>query len=316
MFAAAIFLQSPAPAMPGASSSKGENIDFDRDTTQRMTVPVTINGGGPYNFIVDTGAERTVISEELAQRLRLSEGRSARVHSITEVQSVGTVIIPDLTVSRNTVRAINAPALARRDLGADGMLGVDSLKSQRVLFDFERDTMWVSPSSSRPEVRMENDTIIVRARSKFGHLILADAHVDGQKVFVIIDTGSQVSIGNEALRRKLAKHRKLRWLDRVEVVSVTGGKLTADYAQVNELRVGGVELRNMPIAFADAYPFRKLDLISRPALLLGMDSLAMFDRVSIDFANRSVKFDMPDFSARRPDTRLASLEPASRSAAR
>ena len=42
-----------------------------------MTVPVTITAG-PYGFIVDTGAQRTVMSRELAGTLGLAAGPSAR----------------------------------------------------------------------------------------------------------------------------------------------------------------------------------------------------------------------------------------------
>jgi hypothetical protein len=52
----------------------------------------------------------------------------------------------------------------------------------------------------------------------------------------------------------------------------------------------------MPIAFADVAPFRKLDLLNRPALLLGMDAMKLFDRVSVDFANRRVRLLAPGHS--------------------
>ena len=50
----------------------------------------------------------------------------------------------------------------------------------------------------------------------------------------------------------------------------------------------------MPVAFTDAHPFRKLGLTEKPAMLLGMDGLAAFDRVTVDFANRKVRFSVPD----------------------
>ena len=58
-------------AAPAATS---ETIGYAPDTWQRMTVEVTVGGRGPYRFIVDTGAERTVISSELAQTLGLGSG--------------------------------------------------------------------------------------------------------------------------------------------------------------------------------------------------------------------------------------------------
>src|SRR3546814_15475565 len=37
----------------------------------RITIPIQIDGRGPWNFVVDTGSQPTVISRPLADRLAL-----------------------------------------------------------------------------------------------------------------------------------------------------------------------------------------------------------------------------------------------------
>lgn len=293
-----------APAVPPAEEGASFTLGYDPDFTHRMTVPVSIGGEGPYRFIVDTGAERTVISGELADQLDLQFSGVARVHSMTEVSDIRTVHIPALEVGGKKVKDIRAPALARRNLGAAGMLGVDSLQNQRVSFDFLREEMTVVPARRREE-KWPEDTIVVTARSRFGHLVLLDASVDGQRVWVIVDTGSQVTVGNSALRRKLEKKKRLPPTVPVEMVSVTGGRVTADQAKIREIMLGNMHIRDLPVAFVDVHPFRQLDLMDRPALLLGMDALKLFDRVSIDFANKRVRLLSPGRSARSTDTMLA-----------
>lgn len=299
---------SPAqvPGPPPAPADIAEVLAFERDKAMRMTVPVTIDGQGPYRFLVDTGAERTVISRELARSLDLAGGADVRLHSMSEASNVGTFVIPRLKVSSKDVTGISALGLSQSNLGADGMLGVDSLKFQRVVFDFKGQTMTVSPSFKTKE-KYDRDAIVVTARSLFGRLILADATADGEKVWVIVDTGSQASIGNEALRRKLAKRGRLDPTIPMELVSVTGGLITANVATIDGLTIGGVTFEDLPIAFADVHPFHKLGLTNRPALLLGMNAMKAFDRVSIDFANRKVRFVLPDSSSRADETRLAAL---------
>ena len=291
------------PVQPDKQSA--ETLAFERDATARMTVPVTIDGRGPYRFLVDTGAERTVISRELARALDLRSGKDVRLHSVTEASEVSTFVIPRLNVSSKDIKGIHAPGLLQSNLGAHGMLGVDSLQSQRVVFDFKGQTMTVAPSR-RVRERRDPDAIVVTARSRFGRLILADAKADGEKVWVIIDTGSQATIGNEALRRKLEKRGRLGRTSPLELTSVTGGKVTADVTSISGLTVGGVQMKDLPIAFADIHPFRKLGLTNRPALLLGMNAMKAFDQVSIDFANRRVRFLMPSRSALNTEIRLAS----------
>lgn len=292
------------PTVPAVPEGESNVLGYAPDLFHRMTVPVSIDGKGPYRFIVDTGAERTVISKELARALGLEPGRSAVVHSMTEVRETATVIIPELGISKMMVLDVHAPALARVNLGAEGMLGVDSLKSQRILFDFAKQEMTITPSRA-PERRWSDDTIVVTARSRFGHLVLVDAAVEGQKVYVILDTGSQVSVANTALRRKLEKKKKLRFVKPIQLISVTGGTIQAEYTAVKTLRIGGIDINDMPLAFADVHPFRKLKLTDKPAILLGMDALRLFDRVSVDFATRKVRFLPPDLSRLGGETRVA-----------
>jgi hypothetical protein len=64
----------------------------------------------------------------------------------------------------------------------------------------------------------------------------------------------------------------------------------AQLAVVPEMRVGGIVMQNVQIAFTDAPPFDLFGLSDRPALLLGTDLLKNFRRVSLDFRNRKVRF--------------------------
>lgn len=283
-------------------------ISLGADAAERMTVNVSIGGKGPYPFVIDTGAQRTLISTELADRLALDNGRIAELHSMSERRSVRTVIIPSIELNARSVKGIEAPALPTRALGAAGILGVDSLQSQRVMLDFKSRTMTVTPSAVRVEP-WDGKTIVVKARSRFGQLILADVAVDGEKVWAIVDTGGQVSVGNEALRRKLFNARARKNMKLVALISVTGGTTPATYTTADTISIGGVTITNMPIAFADAHPFRALKLTKRPALLLGMDALRLFERVSVDFANRKIRFLSPDGASREREEQLALLNP-------
>jgi predicted aspartyl protease len=290
--------EPPIPAEPAAQAAEegtAETLDYRTDRNTRMTVPVNIAGHGPYAFIVDTGSERTVVSRELATDLAMGAGPTATVHSMTEVSQIATVILQGLRVGQRTMEDIQAPALARINLGAAGMLGVDTLQTQRVIFDFQRHEMTVMPSR-RADPHWPAGTIVVTARSRFGRLMLIDASLDGQRVYVIVDTGSEISVGNMALRAALERRHRLGAVAPITMVSVTGGRITAEYSIARRMQIGGADINNLPIAFADVHPFRQLQLLDRPAILLGMDALQLFHRVSVDFANRRVRLLTPDSS--------------------
>ncbi|MGL4313532.1 MAG: aspartyl protease family protein [Sphingomonas sp.] len=266
------------------------NVALGADVPGRMTVPVTIGTHGPYQFIIDTGAERTVISRQLADALHLQTGPTVRVMAMAGAADVATVVIPALTVSATGTSRIEAPALDANDLGAAGLLGIDTLQHHAVSIDITHQRMSVRPSERRRPRPAEPGEIVVQAKGLLGQLVVTDAFYHGQRVRVVIDTGSAVSMGNLALKAAVA--RRMGATQPVSLISVTGRSLQADYTQVPAVQLGTMTINNLPIAFADAAPFRRLGLESRPALMLGMDAMKLFRRVDIDFANREVRFQM------------------------
>ena len=295
---------------PVDTHTQAQEVGFKNDGRDRMTVPVTVGGSGPFRFMVDTGADRTVVSRQLAGRLQLAAGPGGQLHSVTGVSPVRTVTVRQLQLSNRTIGRIDAPVLEADHMGAEGILGTDSLGTQRVLFDFKNQRLSITPAQRRRQ-KDEAGTIVVQASRRAGRLILTEAEADDQRLTVVLDTGSEVSIGNAALKRALTSRRLLQRNGQIDLISVTGQTLTGDYMFVKQLEIGGVALTNLAIVFADAHTFRQMKLEERPALLLGMNALKAFEQVSIDFANRRMRVRAPKESG-LPGAQLASVSGAAR----
>lgn len=258
---------------------------------ERMRVPVRVNGAGPFQFVIDTGAERTVISRQVAAALGLAAGPVVRVSAMTGVVPVPTARIPSLEIDAvPRALAIDAPQLEAPHLGADGLVGLDSLAGNALLIDFDKRVMHVQKSRRRQRSAAP-DEIVVVAKSLMGRLIVTDARFAGKKINVVLDTGTTVSVGNTALLRLVEAKAKVGMP--IRIMSVTGGMMTADYRVVPRVTVGGVEVNTLPVAFADVPPFKRLNLDEKPALFLGMDAMKLFRQVRIDFPNREVRFLLP-----------------------
>jgi predicted aspartyl protease len=216
-------------------------------------------------------------------------------------------MIDKLQMSNALATNVLAPSLQARHIGGDGLLGIDSLRNQEIVIDFRTQTMTISPSTPDARTPDEPGTIVVTARSRFGQLILVDADINGRKINVVLDTGAENSVGNSVLR-KLVAGRRSRKITPIELVGVTGDKTIADYTQIDKLRIGGVSITNAPTAFADAHPFKQFGLTRKPAMLLGMDILRKFDRISIDFAKRKIRFLLPKQAQRVVSPFLTSSE--------
>ncbi len=293
LIASPIAAQEVAP--DSISNHPAETLVAGEDANNRMTVPVMINGQGPFQFIVDTGADRSAISEELARKLALPEDKKVRLISMSGVNQVSTVRVASLAVTANRqIKNVVLPALQERYLGADGLLGVDALKGQRIHLDFAGQTVTVEPGTKETRQKRDPSIIIVQARSRLGQLVLVDADANGEEVWVVVDTGGQNSVANSAMRRLMARQGSVDSFKKISLMSVVGDRVPAEYTIVGSMRIGGIRMGNAAVAFADVHPFRKFGLTKRPAMLLGMEGLRSFRRVTIDFANKEVRFQVPD----------------------
>jgi hypothetical protein len=179
--------------------------------------------------------------------------------------------------------------LREGDLGGDGMIGIDALVRQRLMMDFEKHLVKVE-DASKP-VRYNPDDIVITARRTRGQLILTHVQAAGFALDAIIDTGSEITIGNSALRDKLIRKNRAKF-ETVPVTGVTGAVMDLQIATIRRIDIGPITLENVPIAFADVPPFKMFGLADEPALLLGTDLLENFRRVSLDFRARKVRFQL------------------------
>ncbi|WFL78235.1 retroviral-like aspartic protease family protein [Altererythrobacter arenosus] len=272
----------------------GEEIDA-RKVSSRMTVEVKVNGEGPYKFVVDSGADTSVVGERIAARLGLPDAQPVMLQTMTERKVVDRVEVDSLKLGPTTTTDLLLPVLDERNIGAEGMIGLDALVRQRLMLDFDKRIITVEdglvPAIVRP------NEIVVTARLKRGQLILTEVRALGQKVEAVIDTGTEVTIGNLALRDKL-RRRHAKSFKTIEIYGVTGATATLDFAIVPLLKLGPVTFQNVPIAFADVSPFELFGLAEKPALLLGTDLMETFRRVSLDFHERKVRFQLKRCRAR------------------
>jgi predicted aspartyl protease len=276
--------EAPVPVDPAV-----EILDIERERYERMTVPVTIQGQGPFDFLIDTGAQATVLSRDLADRLMLHDRDSATLVGMASVRTVETTPIDDFNLGSRSFYIRQAPVVEGAHIGgADGILGLDSLQNQRVLLDFHNREISVADAAQLGGNR--GYEIVVRARERLGQLIITTARLDGVQVEVIVDTGAQGSVGNMALFERMRRHREM---DETEMTDINGATLGGFVRIARELKLGRASVQNFPILFADSRPFHSLGLADKPALILGMSELKLFRRVAIDFKTRRVLFDLP-----------------------
>ena len=278
---------------PSFANPDAEILSLQEERHDRMTIPVTIGGSGPYNFMIDTGSQATAVSHEINNALSLESLGTATLVGMASRRAVPLVELDSLEMGNSTIHNLAAPVLYRHHVGADGIIGLDSLQDFRVLIDFRKDQMLVEDVTKK-RGSQRGFEIVVRARHKLGQLLITNAEIEGVKATVIIDTGAQASLANTALQDRIRTKRA----QEVTTTDVNGVSLQGQMSFVRTLEIEGVTLRNVPITFADTPAFEALGLKDKPVLSLGMNHLKMFDRVAIDFSRQRILFDLPRSVAR------------------
>lgn len=257
------------------------------DRSRRLTVQVMVNGQGPFSFMVDTGANRSVISSETADRLGLVRREKVALHGIAGVQDVDTVIIDEVRVGRRVDRGMVLSVLPEAHLGAAGLLGLEWLGANSLMLDYGGRRMRVGSALPLPNER----TVVVKARTQRSGLTLIDAHIPGRLIMAFLDSGSTTTVGNLALLREARAHNAIlgETVD-IELRSVTGQTLPGRIVVLRSLTLGKMILRNVPLVIGPVHTFDYWGMRDEPALLIGSDILHKFDSIAMDFKRGEIRF--------------------------
>jgi len=285
---------SPPATLPPTTADEAPAVFLDTalDATDRMTVEVFINEQGPFNFVVDTGADRSAISVPLAQRLGLARGADVMLHGVGGSALTSTAKVPLMVAGDSRMKDAELPVLPPERLGVDGLLGVDMLDRRNVIMDFRRKRLEVRRSTALTSAFPGVREVSVVADARFGRLAIADARVGGVRCLAFIDSGSGASMGNMALANaiKLRVRRKPDPSMAIRLIGVAGEETQGELRIVRSIELGALRMSNIPLVMADLHIFDVWNLNSRPAVLLGVDVLRMFARVELDFGSDRVKF--------------------------
>jgi predicted aspartyl protease len=294
--------QIAPPPLPPRAAAEPAALDTATDATKRLSVAVRIDGNGPYRFVVDTGADRTVLATDVAADLGLLHGERVMMEGVVRAVATDTVTLRELSFGSVTCKRLVVPVLPRTMLEADGYLGLDTLDRHRVTLDFKHHTLQVTEPRSRfSAFWVRQNEARVRASGTAGHLRAVDCKVDGVAATAFIDTGAEVSAGNSALLAALKSGAPARYaLDTVPLTDITGGKIVGNLTTVSKIRLMDLEFTDCPLVIADFQIFDVWGLRQKPALLIGMNFLRQFSKISIDYGLKELRFDLTQGSGTGP----------------
>ena len=242
-------------------------------------VEARINGNSAV-LLIDTGAERSLLDREFAQRLGL---RPVEVVDIQRPDSEGrteVVLVTDLDIqsvhSSSIKMTTDDLAASSGALGVhiDGVLGNDVLRNFRVTLDYSAGSVTFGPLSA---IHHGVPTKLLRIENRyFVHL-----SSDGVSLTFLLDTGTNFSALSSSGWSRLNQNKKE--LPTIDGVRSSGTSATSKLVCIQQMSIGHASYENVPMRVqppTSAGIFANLDVSG----LLGSDFLRRFV-VSLDLAN-------------------------------
>ena len=262
-----------------------------RDEIGRIWAPVMINGHGPFRLVLDTGASHSAVTSLVALALGIPTNQSPPVilRGVTGFATVPTIRVDTLTVGDLAVDSPMLPIVPDALGGAQGILGAEGLQGKRIFIDFQHDK--ISITYSRDE-KSPRDFVDVPFHSIRNTLVVVNVMIGDVHTKAIIDTGGQTTIANLALRDALEKSDHLFRGKPDQIIGATKDIQNGEIYPMPAIHLGGIQIRDSGVTFADAYIFKQWKLLGEPAILIGMDALGLLDTLVIDYRRHELQMRM------------------------
>lgn len=297
LFSFILLLSTSSLVLGEATPCPGNSAPLHYHSLERSQIAtsVTINHAGPYEFMVDTGAQISVMEPSLAAELGLQPQGSIGVVAVgtyakaglvkAEIVEAGAVIVRQLLIAIEGLEQIQALNPHVR-----GILGENFLGRFDLLIDHRR-KMVCFDESKQMQQAVQGERIPVLARAEptgdlaFTQAVLISVHLsgEGRKGTVLrVDSGSNTPI-------LFSSRDSLPWLQRSSARRATvagSGTLSFVTTPIQTMRIGQHIVRSIafqtPIATGHA-----LSKVGEDGLL----PTSLFKRVFISYADRFVIFE-------------------------
>jgi predicted aspartyl protease len=173
-----------------------------RKSLNLIFASLKIDGKGPYEFAIDTGATQTVLSEKLATEIGLPPITSTVVYGIggagrveTKLYKVKEFSIGDIKVNNIPVGTFNDPLISQL---ADGILGSSIFSDFIITVNYPAGQLELS--RKRPQASAGSETMPVWY---FSNLLLMPLDVNGKRGNFIVDTGAVTTVMSHSMAAQL-----------------------------------------------------------------------------------------------------------------
>ena len=255
-----------------------------------ILLPVKVNGQGPFEFILDTGAGTSLLSPEVAKQLKVKvvsskEGHSAGGKVAVSLAKVDSLAVGDAKLDDVDVGIVDLSHVGKT-IGAkiDGDLGHNFLKHFRVTINYrDCEIRFEDPKRVESFGRSAKTEVPIRLASPAKPLLLVDVHANGRGPFQFaIDTGTSTT----AITPELAKQLGVL-SSPIGVGTTAGAGVDVTAGTLKSFQVGGAKIDNMTVVVADFFTMLSNAIGVKLDGIVGYNFLRNF-HVAIDYPGETL----------------------------
>ncbi|MEL7487109.1 MAG: aspartyl protease family protein [Pseudomonadota bacterium] len=297
LFAAVAYCVAPAARAADPLTTLPYRIAYDG----WITVEATVNGQGPYDFIIDTGATLTLVFSNVTEKqdFPLSPGPPKRILGLNSEQSVDLVRIGDIAVGDEVFADHLGVVLtdwSTPENTPGGIIGLDFLSQYLVVFDAQARTMSLYDADiDKPRFPRDWSSAPMKRRQfkeEIGALFVVEGRIQSQQFDFILDLGATTTLINFPAFRRLIGGIRINESggsprNASRISDVSGDTERARLVRMPRMRLRRARWAQPILLVFNATVFEELGVANAPFGLFGVDLLR--DRsFALDFKNERI----------------------------
>ena len=257
-----------------------------------MVVSVNINDQGPFDFLVDTGTNTTLIDPALAKQLAIHPKDRLQLSSLAKSTAVPRYFLQKFnagpaSISNLEALAVPLPQLAALDHKIRGVIGMNFLLQFSFRLDFDHQIMELYPSPEDARIPEGLRIPVTINESRLLVTVASDAAPHGNWRLALDSGICQPLIFEQRIEKSTVAGHRLTKAGRMMQVSTNLAEHTGSTFQLDDMSIAETHLPQMEVVIL------KNDLQKSSDLQDGLLPAVAFHSVFFDRSNATLIFSPP-----------------------
>ena len=258
--------------------------------TGHLLVPVFVNGKGPYQFMLDTGADTSAIYAWFASEQHLPSGKTATISGATGDVEETTTQVESLSLDGWAIRHLNVDTIPNRTDGVKiaGIVGADLLMNRLTVMDTGCETVSLLPRMNAVRIAGRSATLISAGSIRNGKQLTLPVTVNGVAGVATLDSGARSTmINNTFAKAARIDPGSSAFRDGLPARGAVQTPIPSRIGPIGTVSFPGSVQRNVVVRVVDLPVFDDAGYSKGHAFNIGVDMLHDM-RITIDYSARQV----------------------------